>query len=80
MFDFAEALRRLNLGAKLHRAEWKQFPVTRSCYLEYSNDGGRYESRVIVERQYDGPNGREDRIWKPLQSDLWATDWVDPAE
>ena len=65
MFDFSEALRRMKLGAKVHRAKWDK-----GCYVRLEHD-----EFVWI---YQGNEYTD--VFTPQARDMVADDWVDPAE
>lgn len=71
--DFSEALRRLKLGAKLHRLAWES--ATRALFwMQLSEDGTSLELHF-----YHGAIQRWGKS-TDMHSDILADDWVDPAE
>ena len=68
-YPFEVILKRLKLGAKVHRKAW-EFDNKVPRYLEFANDS---IVEVIVKGSYC-------RYWHPTQEDILAEDWVNPAE
>jgi len=70
--NFSEALKRLVLGAKVHRKAW-----TKGEYI-YMENGNLFGHAVGYVKSYQ--DGEKVKVEKMYVMDILAEDWVDPAE
>jgi hypothetical protein len=64
--NFSDALKRLKLGAKIHRQSWEH-----GIYIELSESGKSFTAHIKYNAKIK---------WQPFDEDILADDWIDPAE
>lgn len=74
-YPFEIILKRLKLGAKVHRQEWRD--NNDGCWIQLSDD-----ERGIDLHFPDGSYNRYHKLCvsEDMENDILATDWIDPEE